>query len=96
MAPRDDKHHKMTGIAQTKTCSRCGVEKPLRDFHRRSSSPDGHSGVCKTCRAEQQAARYYSNPSVKEDMRRRSAEERRELAWYRKHYPRPDKPWNGE
>ncbi|MDY5785586.1 hypothetical protein [Corynebacterium sp.] len=52
-------------------------------------------GVCKECRAEQQAQRYYgpSNKPLKADARRRAAEERAELAWYRTHYPQPDKPW---
>lgn len=32
-----------------KTCSKCGVAKPLTEFHRRASSPDGHVGGCKAC-----------------------------------------------
>lgn len=32
-----------------KTCIKCGVEKPLEDFYKRSSSPDVHRRECKSC-----------------------------------------------
>lgn len=34
---------------KTKVCSRCKIEKPLSDFHRRKRNKDGFSGVCKKC-----------------------------------------------
>lgn len=32
-----------------KTCSRCGVEKPITDFVTRTLSPDGLSSACRAC-----------------------------------------------
>ena len=42
----------------TKECSKCGEEKPVSDFHRKSSSPDGLVGQCKPCRKSYGAERY--------------------------------------
>lgn len=36
-----------------KTCSRCGVEKPIDRFGKRRDAHDGHDGTCKDCRATQ-------------------------------------------
>lgn len=33
-----------------KTCTKCGEEKSLDDFHRRKASKDGREASCKTCR----------------------------------------------
>lgn len=38
-----------------KRCSRCKAEKPLDDFHRQSSSKDGHQAECKVCKHERKA-----------------------------------------
>lgn len=35
----------------TKTCTRCGVEKPLDGFHRDKSKKDGRQTYCKACNA---------------------------------------------
>lgn len=35
--------------AATKTCSRCGEDKPLSEFYRDRSSPSGRRGACKAC-----------------------------------------------
>lgn len=32
-----------------KYCSKCGVDKPLTEFHKRSSQPDGRKTFCKVC-----------------------------------------------
>lgn len=34
---------------ETKTCSRCGWEKPTTDFYRRLAAPDGLQAACKAC-----------------------------------------------
>ncbi|MCL1496242.1 hypothetical protein CO583_01790 [Parasaccharibacter sp. TMW2.1882] len=33
----------------TKVCRKCGIEKPLSDFVKRKSSPDGRRTFCKAC-----------------------------------------------
>jgi len=35
-----------------KKCGRCKIEKPLSEFHRHASMPDGRQGYCKKCNAE--------------------------------------------
>lgn len=37
---------------QPKWCTHCGIQKPLGDFHRDITSPDGHRNVCKACRSK--------------------------------------------
>ncbi|RZJ87445.1 MAG: hypothetical protein EOO20_16070 [Chryseobacterium sp.] len=32
-----------------KSCRKCGLEKPLTDYHKKSASPDGHINTCKEC-----------------------------------------------
>lgn len=34
---------------ETKRCTKCGEEKPLSEFHKRSRSKDGLQGKCKSC-----------------------------------------------
>ena len=38
-------------VSITKLCPKCGVEKPLTDFHKNRTQKDGHQGFCKHCRA---------------------------------------------
>jgi HNH endonuclease len=42
-----------------KRCTKCGVEKPLSEFHRWSQSRDGHKPDCKACRKRETAAAYW-------------------------------------
>lgn len=67
-----------TGEAVTKWCSKCGQTKPLTDFYRDRSRPDGYRYMCKECEtkykktsAAYQAAqvRYRAKPEVQ--LRRR-------------------------
>lgn len=37
---------------ETKACGRCGATKPLSDFHRDRTKPDGRQIRCKECRRE--------------------------------------------
>src|SRR5204863_5514003 len=48
-----------------KRCPRCGLTKPLSEFHLNRVRRDGHQSICKVCRAEIDHARY---------LRRRSSE----------------------
>lgn len=41
----------MTSIPQ-KTCTKCGVQKPLLSFSRNTASLDGHRRDCKQCQAD--------------------------------------------
>jgi hypothetical protein len=40
----------------SKICARCGVEKPVSEFHKNSRSRDGLHSYCKTCNKEKAAA----------------------------------------
>jgi len=37
----------------SKRCNKCGQDKPLSEFQRLTSAPDGHQYTCKACRADQ-------------------------------------------
>ena len=60
---------------QSKQCTKCGETKPLSDFHKMKSAPDGHKYDCKPCR-KSQAAKFYVDNKTK--MRRVSD------SWYYK------------
>ena len=40
---------------ERKRCEECGVVKPLWDYHKNASEPDGHSRRCKECPGWRQA-----------------------------------------
>lgn len=54
-----------------KTCSACGVEKPLNEFHRHRRSPDGRQYRCRVCTAAHDRARYAANPERASENNRR-------------------------
>ena len=35
---------------ENKTCKGCGKTKPLHEYHKQKTSPDGHRPQCKECR----------------------------------------------
>lgn len=41
----------------SKKCTKCGIEKPLTEFYKRTSSRDGLDFICKTC-ASKRSAKY--------------------------------------
>ena len=43
---------------KTKTCTRCGTEKPISDFGEDTRTTSGHKSICRTCDAEASAERY--------------------------------------
>ena len=45
-----------------KECSKCGIEKPLFDFHVDKSKPTGTRPDCKACHIKLQKKRYGENP----------------------------------
>lgn len=68
-----------TPIQFSRTCPRCRELKPITDFPRNRSKPDGRGAYCKPCNAA--ATRdYYSTPEGKRAVResqRRSLERAR-------------------
>lgn len=47
-----------------KTCIQCHHPKPLSDFHKQSSKPDGHRSVCKACRLSESVSYYTRNREI--------------------------------
>ena len=43
-------------LSETKRCSKCGVEKPLSEFHRDKTHKDGYHNQCKECKKKYRAA----------------------------------------
>lgn len=44
-----------------KTCSKCGEEKTLDEFHKAKKGKNGLQSKCKTCRAEERRKHYEAN-----------------------------------
>lgn len=49
------------GIPETKTCKKCGVDKPLEEFHHNKNFKDGRYRTCKMCRRAANKKRYKEN-----------------------------------
>jgi hypothetical protein len=47
-----------------KTCSKCGIQKSLDDFHKDKSMKDGHRYQCKQCIEAYTLNRYHENAEV--------------------------------
>lgn len=45
-----------------KSCTKCGIVKPLSEFHKDRSTHDGHACQCKECAKARARDWYYSNP----------------------------------
>jgi len=53
MDEKKDRDQKSEVGRQKKTCSKCGKEKDLeKEFGKRSTSPDGHTSLCRGCKRE--------------------------------------------
>lgn len=77
-----------------KTCPHCGELKPLDEFGKLTRAKDGHDYLCKPCRRTYNRARYAANRDKrKADVRRVQQRDKRELEWYREHYPQEGQPW---
>lgn len=61
-----------------KTCSKCKVEKPRSEFHRRGKNLLASS--CKVCRSEERKAKYIENPDPIKERSRRWRQENPEKA----------------
>lgn len=60
-----------------KTCTKCGVEKSLSEFHRSSRVPDGFQRWCKRCAASAKKRSLAKKPEKYREMSRRHNAERR-------------------
>jgi hypothetical protein len=49
-----------------KTCRKCGMAKPLADFHSDRKRRDGKYPNCRACHGAHMRARYAENPAVKQ------------------------------
>jgi len=52
------------------TCSKCGEDKPVSEFHRDSSQPSGRYSACKSCKCAAHHDRYLFNPEKYRNKRR--------------------------
>lgn len=65
-----------------KTCSRCDVEKDLKEFRKNSKRPDGLSVWCKGCFAEYDRDRYQNGDRDRKIRnRKKTNESNRESIW---------------
>jgi NMD protein affecting ribosome stability and mRNA decay len=66
---------------KTKVCSRCGEEKPITEFYRRSASPDGLNAACKECVRQAAAERRRKQHATKvlEEAQKADARKERNL-----------------
>ena len=51
--------------ADGKRCSTCGMVKPLDEYHRNRTKPDGRQSVCKPCNIERNKRWYREHPEVR-------------------------------
>lgn len=63
-------------MGTTKVCTKCGVEKPLGEFYKRSHSPDGLTPMCKSCVKITNQKPQYKNRQKLYQRRRRSEEKK--------------------
>lgn len=47
---------------KTKTCIACGIEKPITEYNKRKSAPDGLQERCRACFSAYNKRRYASDP----------------------------------
>lgn len=65
-------------MPDAKPCTGCGEVKPLDDYHRHRTKPDGHVSRCKTCVAESDRRYREANRDKKLERARRYYEENRD------------------
>lgn len=62
---------------QSKTCNKCGEEKPLEDFPKRAEAPDGRRAECRKCYSHRQVAWRQKNRKKYNTYQRKYRKERR-------------------
>ena len=58
----------------TKTCTKCGVEKPLEEFSPSKTGKYGRHSLCKACKSDYEVERCDQNPQIRETKRKREKE----------------------
>lgn len=61
---------------ETKICSKCGLEKPLSDFHKNGFDSLGNQkyrGYCKTCANKRESERYWEKKAFVESQKQKCA-----------------------
>jgi hypothetical protein len=56
-------------VSKTTICSRCGLDKPLRDFYKQVGGAQGRRSRCKTCYKQLERESYVKDPKVQERWR---------------------------
>ncbi len=69
------------GLTEAKRCAGCGLQRPLRDFHRHAGRPDGRQTFCKACKRAYNA-RYYR---IHEEQQRQRVKPARRRLRLRRH-----------
>lgn len=67
---------------ETKKCYRCGIEKPLTDFHKHYKMPQGRRNICKECACREERVRQFrlsQDPTYYEKQRKRGRDKYRRL-----------------
>ena len=67
-----------------KKCTKCGIEKELTNFHKKSTTKDGLRHWCKSCVSEYDEIRYGKDPTIKQKHRESSRK------WYLKNKDKPE------
>lgn len=75
-------------MTTTKTCTQCGVAKPLDEYHRNKNTQDGRRSECKTCKAVDARRYREANREKAVEYQRRYREENRDKVaeQQRRHY----------
>jgi 5-methylcytosine-specific restriction endonuclease McrA len=79
-------------VSGTKVCTKCGVEKSVEDFSRRSNRPSGRASACKVCDSARGRKRAKENPERHRENARRWRERNpgraaeHQVAWVERNY----------
>ena len=67
-----------------KKCTKCGIEKPLSEFHKNKAYKDGLRNQCKSCAAKYRACYYQENKERISEQNARYHQENKEIISERK------------
>ncbi|MFA7121521.1 MAG: hypothetical protein WC277_08555 [Bacilli bacterium] len=70
-------------MTRTKRCTKCGVVKPVEEFHVSNGRPDGRTTQCKACR---NAARAVAMRKARGPPRGPAIPDLHDVAWLRQRY----------